>query len=152
MNINTAIVDAYLRAEDMHKFSTMWLYVGQNEMGEKNLFHAPSQSEAKRERVAQIKAVIFNHAKSFTPCNAQVWDALFDDWHLFLKSTTLDLIVGYTESKDAIAMKAPDGSHHVIFDLLCWEKYTGAISVSALSQNLLTHELFHVMSVTASLI
>ena len=33
----------------------------------------------------------------------------------------------------------------MVFDLLCWEKYVGKISLSKLSQNLLTHELFHVL-------
>ena len=145
MNINTTIVDAYLNAEDVRKFSSMWLYVDRTGQGVENIFQAPPEIEAKREIIFRIKEEIISHAKTFIPCNAPIWDALFENWRAFLDDTTLDLIVGYPAPNDATVKQAPDGKYHMIFDLLCWEKYMGVISLSALSQNLLTHELFHVM-------
>lgn len=57
----------------------------------------------------------------------------------------MDLVVGCKEPNDAFVLKDLNERHHMIFDLLCWEKYVGKISLSKLSQNLLTHELFHVL-------
>lgn len=145
MNIDTTIVDAYLKSEDMHTFSSTWLYASKMEHGEENLFQLPPEIDAKRETVSRIKSEIISHASTFTPCNARIWDALFDNWRSFLNDTTLDLIVGYPDPYDATVRQAPDGKYHMIFDLLCWEKYVGLLPLSALSQNLLTHELFHVM-------
>lgn len=145
MRINTEIVDAYLKSENMGKFSSMWLYIGRTDQGTKNIFQDPPDNNAKREVVSKIKDEIINHTRAFTPCNAEIWDALFDDWRHFLDDTVLDLIVGCPEPYDAFIIQDPDGKHHMVFDLLCWEKYVGVISLSDLSQNLLTHELFHVM-------
>ena len=57
MNINTTIVDAYLNAEDVCKFSSMWLYVDRTEQGVENIFQAPPELEAKREIVSRIKDI-----------------------------------------------------------------------------------------------
>lgn len=145
MRINTEIVDAYLKSENMSKFSSMWLYVDRTDQGEKSIFQDPPDDNAKREAVSKIKDEIINHAREFTPCNSEIWDALFDDWRHFLDDTVLDLIVGCPEPYDAFVIQDSNGKHHMVFDLLCWEKYVGVISLSDLSQNLLTHELFHVM-------
>ena len=145
MKIDTTIVDAYLRSEDVRKFSSLWLYVDRAEKGEEKLFQAPPEIKAKHDIVSRIKKEIIFHAKTFIPCNAPIWDALFENWRAFLDDTVLDLIVGYPDSIDAVVRQAPDGKYHMIFDLLCWEKYLGVIPLSALSQNLLTHELFHVL-------
>lgn len=145
MRIHTEIVDAYLQAENLSRFSSLWLYMGRTEQGVKNIFQDPPDDPAKRAAVSKIKDEIITHAGAFTPCNAEIWDALFEDWRHFLEDTVLDLIVGCPEPYDAFVSQGPDGKHHMVFDLLCWEKYVGAISLSGLSQNLLTHELFHVM-------
>jgi len=145
MIIDTTIVDAYLNSDDVSVFSSMWLYSEEAEEGVANIFSMPPDVEIKREAVSQIKEAIISHAASFKPCNTPIWNALFDNWHEFLENTTLDLIVGYPDTHDAVVRKAPDGSHHMIFDLLCWEKYLGWMPLSAIAQNLLTHELFHVM-------
>lgn len=145
MKINTEIVDAYLQAQDMSRFSSMWFYVGQTEQGARNLFQTPPDDDAKRQAVLQIREEIVRHVRTFTPCNAQIWDALFADWRRFLDDVALDLIVGCPEPNDAFVLQGPDGAHHMFFDLLCWQKYLGALPLADLAQNLLTHELFHVM-------
>ena len=145
MKISTEIVDAYLKSEDMSKFSSMWFYLYRTEQGVKNIFQEPPNDNTKRKAILKIKDEIINHAREFTPCNAEIWDTLFDDWHRFLDDTILDLIVGCPEPYDAFVIQDSNGKHHMVFDLLCWEKYVGMISLSSLSQTLLTHELFHVM-------
>lgn len=145
MKINTTIADAYLNSEDVTGFSSLWLYTDRTERGIENVFTAPPAEPAMRETVARIKEEIISHASTFVPCNAWLWDALFDDWRSFLETVTLDLIVGYPYGNDASVKQAPDGKQHMIFDLISWGKYVGKIPLSALSQNLLTHELFHVM-------
>lgn len=145
MRINTEIVDAYLKAEDMSRFSSMWLYADRTGQGVKSMFQDPPDDCAKREAVSKIKNEVVSHVRAFTPCNGEIWDALFDDWRDFLEDAVLDLIVGCPEPYDAFVIQDSNGKHHMVFDLLCWEKYVGVISLSDLSQNLLTHELFHVM-------
>ena len=145
MKIDTTIVDAYLNSEDVTRFSSLWLYTDRTECGIENVFTAPPEETAMQETVLRIKDEIIAHTSTFVPCNAWLWDALFDNWRNFLETVTLDLIVGYPISNDASVKQAPDGNLHMIFDLISWEKYEGKISLSALSQNLLTHELFHVM-------
>ncbi len=145
MKINATIADAYLNLEDVSKFSSMWLYTDRTEQGSGNIFCAPPESEQKRAIVSRIKEEIISHAKTFMPYNVKIWDALIENWREFLADTTLDLIVGFSEPHDATARQAPDGKFHMIFDLLCWEKYLGVMPLSDISQNLLTHELFHVM-------
>lgn len=145
MKIDTTIVDSYLKSEDVRKFSSTWLYDVKTEQGMENIFQVPSEINMKDEVVLRIREEIISHVRNFTPCNSKIWDALFENWREFLDDTIIDLIIGYPEPYDAVVKKAPDGKLHMVFDLLQWEKYMGKISLSALSQNLLTHELFHVM-------
>jgi len=145
MNIDTTIVDAYLNFEDVSIFSDNWFFVDRMEDGVDNVFNMPPDVETKREVVLRIKDEIIAHASKFVPCNVHIWDVLVDDWRKKLQETTLDLIVGLPEPNDAGVRQAPDGKFHMIFDLLCWEKYLGIMPLAELSQNLLTHELFHVM-------
>ncbi|MBR4308267.1 MAG: hypothetical protein IKT58_01595 [Oscillospiraceae bacterium] len=146
MKIDTTIVDAYLNSEDMSPFSTSWLYCFDTEQLPDLLFSEPESWERERQIVSFIKGELIAHAMNFVPCNRRVWDALFPQWQEFLTETTLDLIVGYPEPYDAVVKQDPRGKYHVIFDLLQWGKYAEHISVAELSQNLLTHELFHVMT------
>ncbi len=145
MKIDTTIVDSYLDSEDIKKYESLWLYNFKTEQGKKNLFQLPRESATKREVVSGIKEEIIIYGKNFIPCNSKIWDILFDNWREFLDDTTLDLIVGYPEPYDAVVKQAPDGKYHMIFDLLCWEKYVGKVCLSEAIRNLLTHELFHVM-------
>lgn len=145
MRIDTTIVDAYLDSEDVSNFSSEWFYTGQTERGVENIFFVPPDIELKREVVSRLKDEIVSHANAFVPCNTHIWDVLTEDWRETLEDTTLDLIVGFPEPNDACVKEAPDGKLHMIFDLLCWEKYLGQMPISDILQNLLTHELFHVM-------
>lgn len=139
MIINTEIVDAYLNGEDMSKYSSLFIY----KQADRNIFQEPEKDKV--EVVSKIKDEIINHVKDFVPCNKRIWDTLFIDWQNDLDNIVLDLVVGCKEPNDAFVLKDLNGRHHMIFDLLCWEKYVGKISLSKLSQNLLTHELFHVL-------
>ena len=139
MIINTEIVDAYLNGEDINLYASMFIY----KQGDKNIFQ-----ETKKDKVAivsNIKDEIINHVKDFVPTNKKIWDTLFKDWPNELDDIVLDLVVGCKEPNDAFVLKDLNGRYHMVFDLLCWEKYVGKISLSKLSQNLLTHELFHVL-------
>lgn len=102
-----------------------------------------SLKKDKAEIVSKIRDEIINHIRDFIPCNKRIWDILFKDWQKDLDNIILDLVVGCKEPNDAFVLKDLNERHHMIFDLLCWEKYVGKISLSKLSQNLLTHELFH---------
>ena len=146
MRIDTTIIDAYLNSEDVSKYSSEWFYTDRTEDGISNVFQAPPNAETKREIISGIRDEIVTHAKSFEPCNTQIWDALVGNWRDLLEDVKLDLIVGFPEPMDATAREGPDGKHHMIFDLLCWEKYRGVMPLAEISQNLLTHELFHVMT------
>ena len=145
MKIDTTIVDSYLESKDVKKYESLWLYDFKTERGIKNIFQLPPESANKRKVVADIKEEIILYSNNFIPCNSKIWDTLFDNWREFLDNTTLDLIVGYPEPYDAVVKQAPDGKYHMIFDILCWGKYIGKINLSEAIQNLLTHELFHVM-------
>ena len=140
MKIDTTIVDSYLESKDVKKYESLWLYDFKTERGIKNIFQLPPESANKRKVVADIREEIILYSNNFIPCNSKIWDTLFDNWREFLDNTTLDLIVGYPEPYDAVVKQAPDGKYHMIFDILCWEKYIGKINLSEAIQNLLTHE------------
>ena len=137
MIINTEIVDAYLNGEDISKYSSLFIY----RQADRSIFQEPEKD--KTEIVSKIKDEIINHICDFIPCNKRIWDTLFKDWQNDLDNIVLDLVVGCKEPNDAFVLKDLNERHHMIFDLLCWEKYAGKISLSKLSQNLLTHELLH---------
>lgn len=65
--------------------------------------------------------------KDFVLTNKRIWDTLFKDWPNELDDIVLDLVVGCKEPNDAFVLKDLNGRHHMIFDLLCWEKYVGKI-------------------------
>lgn len=139
MIINTEIIDAYLNGEDINPYATVFIY----KQGDKYIFQEPKKDKVVV--VSNIKDEIISHVKDFVPCNKRIWDILFKDWQKDLDNIILDLVVGCKEPNDAFVLKDLNGRHHMIFDLLCWEKYVGKISLSKPPQNLLTHELFHVL-------
>ena len=139
MIINIEIVDAYLNGENISKFSSLFIY----RQADRSIFQEPEKDKA--EIVSKIKDEIINHICDFIPCNKRIWDILFKDWQKDLDNIILDLVVGCKEPNDAFVLKDLNERHHMIFDLLCWEKYVGKISLSKLSQNLLTHELLHML-------
>lgn len=59
------------------------------------------------------------------------------------KQPVIDLIVGFLEPHDAVMTKAPDGRTHLIFDLICWNKYSSMENPDEIIRNVLTHEITH---------
>lgn len=116
MIINTEIVDAYLNGEDISKYSSLFIY----RQADRNIFQEPKKDKA--EIVTKIKDEIINHIRNFIPCNKRIWDTLFKDWQNDLDDIVLDLVVGCKEPNDAFVLKDLNGRHHMVFDLLCWEK------------------------------
>ncbi len=146
MKINTETADAYLNRESLDRFSRSYIYVRQTDMGEKNIFRYPSDDENLHRIVLRIKNEIEDHAKTFVPCNVEIWDALFDtSWHDFIDEATLHLVVGCREPYDAFVVRDKNEKYHMVFDLVRFAQYVGAISLCEAAQNLLTHELFHIM-------
>lgn len=121
MIINTEIVDAYLNGEDINPYATVFIY----KQGDKNIFQEPKKDKV--EVVSKIKDEILHHVNDFVPCNKRIWDTLFKDWQNELDDIGLDLVVGCKEPNDAFVLKDLNGRHHMVFDLLCWEKYVGKI-------------------------
>ena len=144
MKVNTAVVDAYIRAEDLSPFAQLWLYEQETDAGRENIFTQPESSEEKRRQVEQIKTEMLTYLQNFEPCNVRLWDALFETWRPSIEQTEVDLVVGCPELYDAFVKRDTRGQAHMIFDLLNWEKYLGHYPITDLVQNLLSHELMHV--------
>lgn len=121
MIINTEIVDVYLNGEDISKYSSLFIY----RQADRSIFQEPEKDKA--EIVSKIKDEIIHHVKDFVLTNKRIWDTLFKDWPNELDDIVLDLVVGCKEPNDAFVLKDLNGRHHMIFDLLCWEKYVGKI-------------------------
>lgn len=147
MKIDDHIVKAYLEGRKLAGCGEEW-YFTRSEIAEaagKNIFTEPENSAVMKEKVKQVYDEICTSVKNFTPGNVEIWDALFHDWRAALEESALDLIVGLPEPYDATALCDTSGNQHMIFDLVCWTKYLENYDLSQLVQNLLTHELCHVL-------
>lgn len=147
MKIGDHIVRAYLEGRNLTGCKEEW-YFTRSEIAEaagKNIFTEPENSAGMKEKVKQVYDEICASAKNFTSGNVEIWDALFHDWRAALEESDLDLIVGFPEPYDASALCDTSGNQHMIFDLVCWTKYLENYDLSQLVQNLLTHELCHVL-------
>lgn len=147
MKISDEIATAYLKGQKVNKFSGEWYYTSSAVAGTvgKNIFEEPKSDTQTREKVKTVYNSISNMAENFLPSNIHIWDALFPDWQNELSKISVDLIVGFPEPHDATVEYDPMGKCHIIFDLVCWAKYVGHCELSAVVQNLMTHELCHVL-------
>lgn len=55
----------------------------------------------------------------------------------------MDLIVGFPEPYDSVNTLSPDGTTHLVFDLVCWRKYLSFPGIEENIRNVLTHEFTH---------
>lgn len=143
MRIDSTIVQAYISGANLCKYKNEWFFSGSTldvDLG-KNIFTLPPDDDSLRESVRNIAQCFRRVVEKFEPVNRPIWDALFPDWQE--KETVVDLIVGFPEPYDAVTMKSPDGQTHLIFDLICWNKYGSMANFNEIIRNLLTHELTH---------
>lgn len=148
MKINDSIVRAYLNGEEQPGLAQEWYFTASSVAGAagRNIFTEPAREAAVKEKVRAAWQAIMAQAQGFLPTNRPVWDALFPDWPGVLEDTDIDLIVGFPEPYDAEVEYDPAGRRHVVFDLICWSRYVGHCELGGLVQNLLTHELCHVLT------
>lgn len=148
MKINDGIVRAYLEGKEQPGLSQEWYFTASSVAGAagRNIFTEPARDAAAREKVRAAHSAILARVQGFQPTNRLVWDALFPDWPGVLEDTEVDLIVGFPEPYDAEVEYDPAGRRHVVFDLICWSRYVGHCELGDLVQNLLTHELCHVLT------
>lgn len=148
MQIDKTLADAYLSGAPMENFRDAWFFTALSAAGqaEENVFTPPPSDSEIMQKARAAAQGIEAGARDFVPLNLPVWDALCPDWRQRLAGVRIDLIVGYPEPHDATVERGPDDRLHVIFDLCCWAKYIGKTDIPALVRNLLTHELFHVVT------
>lgn len=147
MHINDEITLAYLNGVDVTCFSNNWYFtnsVVSGNIGE-NIFTSPCSDSEMKDKVKIVYDAIYQKVSDFTPSNIAIWDVLFDDWKEVFAEIDVDLIMGFPEPYDATIEYDKMGKCHVIFDLGCWSKYVGHCDLSLLVQNILTHELCHVL-------
>lgn len=147
MKFATYIVDAYLRGEGIDDFRSEW-YFTESSLAKnqgKNIFTEPAYDEAYKEKVKTVYAAIQSVAKNFIPTSLPVWDMLFPEWRQSLADVHIDLIMGFPEPYDATVEYDRNGMCHIVFDIPCWTKYVGKHDIAKIAQNLLTHELCHVV-------
>ena len=148
MHIDRTLADAYLSGVPMETFRDAWFFTASSVTGQvgKNIFTPPSSGPEMIQKARTAAQGIEAGAREFVPLNLPVWDALCPDWRQRLAEIQIDLTAGFPEPFDATMERGPDGRLHVIFDLCCWAKYIGKTDILALVENLLTHELFHVVT------
>lgn len=148
MQIDKTLADAYLSGMPMDSYRDTWFFTASQIAGQvgENIFTPPSSGPEMIQKARTAAQGIEAGAWDFVPLNLPVWDALCPDWRQRLAEIQIDLIAGFPEPYDATVERGPDDRLHVIFDLCCWAKYIGKTDVPALVKNLLTHELFHVVT------
>lgn len=148
MQIDKSLADAYLSGMSMDPWRDAWFFTASAVAAQagKNIFTPPPSGPETIQKVRTAAQGVEAGARDFVPLNLPVWDALCPDWRRRLDSIKIDLIVGFPEPYDATMDRGPDDRLHVIFDLCCWAKYIGETDIPALVRNLLTHELFHVIT------
>ena len=139
MKINDEIVRDYLVGKSIASYRSAWFF----QKG--HPFTEPSYSAGERERAAEVYRALLATAESFQPLNREVWDALFPGWPTALEDACVDLVVGFPQPYDAMAMRDEAGTYHIILDLLCWTVYLGKGDLQSIARNLLTHELCHML-------
>lgn len=142
MNVSDRIVREYLSGKSVAGYREEWFFRQLSEDG--SVFVEPSCSPDEKEKVEEVYRVLLETVETFRPLNRAIWDALFPDWPDALEQVQADLIVGFPQPYDAVAMRR-DGVYHMVFDLLLWTKYLGKLDMKAVAGNLLTHELCHAL-------
>lgn len=145
IKINDTIVLNYLNHMDLSEHKNDWFFHASSICaGGKNIFTIPSDNAGLRESVQLIYDSLKTLVIHFTPLNQPVWDILFPYWREVEYS--VDLIVGFPKPYDAVTDTAPDGSKHIILDLVRWANYNlSKDSLVDTARNLLTHEMTHVL-------
>lgn len=147
MRVTDEIVKTYLDGGDIVRYREQWYFnksAHAVQVG-KNIFLEPVYDQEKMSKIKLLQNEIKAAAAGFIPTNQRIWDLLVPDWREIIESVTIDLILGFPEPYDATVDHDPEGKLHVIFDLMCWTKYVGVCKIKETMQNLLTHELFHVL-------
>ena len=142
MNVSDCIVRDYLSGKSIAGYREEWFFRQLSEGG--SVFVEPSYLSDEKEKAAEVYRVLLETAETFQPLNREVWDALFPSWVEALEHVQADLIIGFPQPYDAVAMRR-DGAYHMVFDLLCWTGYLGKTDMNAAARNLLTHELCHAL-------
>lgn len=142
MNVSDRIVRDYLSGKSIAGYREEWFF--QQLSGDGSVFVEPSYSLDEKEKVEEVYRALLETAETFQPLNRDVWDALFPSWADALEHVQTDLIIGFPQPYDAVAMRR-DGTYHMVFDLLCWTRYLGGTDLKAVARNLLTHELCHAL-------
>ena len=139
MKINDEIVRDYLAGKSVAGYRSAWFFQRSRP------FTEPSYSAGERERATEVYRALLAAAESFQPLNREVWDALFPGWPAALEDACVDLVIGFPQPYDAMAMRDEAGAYHIILDLLCWTVYLGKGNLRSIARNLLTHELCHML-------
>lgn len=143
MNIDDKIVKAYISGENVCGYKNEWFFSGSaiDAGSEENIFVLPSDDDSMRSSVSETEHCFRRVIENFEPVNRPIWDALFPGWQE--KQAVIDLIVGFPEPYDAVTAKSQDGRTHLIFDLICWNKYRSTENFDEIIRNVLTHEFTH---------
>ena len=139
MKIDSQIVRDYLAGKSIADYRGAWFFQ------KCRSFTEPSYSAEERERAETVYRALLPAAETFRPLNRAVWDTLFPGWPGALEEACVDLVIGFPQPYDAMAMRDGAGGYHVIFDLLCWTAYLGKADLGDIARNLLTHELCHML-------
>ena len=142
MNVSDIIAKDYLAGKAITAYREEWFFQRPSEGG--RVFTEPSYLPEEREKVRTVYRALLEAAETFQPLNRDVWDAIFPSWPDALKHTQADLILGFPQPYDAVALRR-NGIYHVVFDLLLWTGYMGKADLKAVARNLLTHESCHAL-------
>lgn len=148
MILHTQIADEYLNGEEIMSHKNDWMYMDFENVpvAGASIFSMPDISSEMKEKVRKVLQIISEVLKNFRPFNQEIWDSLFPDWQQTAAGVTVDLIVGFPRPYDAIVKYDSAGNAHVIFDLCCWSSYLEKYNIEKLARGLLTHEIFHVLT------
>ena len=147
MKINDQIVKAYLENGNINEFRNAWYFTSSTVAGDdgNNIFNEPKYDDELKRKAELVCQSIKQVASDFLPTNLELWDTLFSDWRRILSEVSVDLIAGFPEPYDATVERDGYGVPHIVFDVICWTKYVGKCDMLEVVQNLLTHELCHVL-------
>lgn len=142
MNISDFIIKDYLSGKSIASYREEWFFRQISEGT--SVFTEPGYLVEERKKVEEVYRILLEAVGKFQPLNKDVWDVLFPGWPEALEHVQADLVIGFPQPYDAVAMRH-GGTYHMVFDLLCWTGYLGKGDLNAVARNLLTHEMCHVL-------
>lgn len=141
MNINTDIVEEFLKEKSLKKMENHWIF---NSIIEgRHMFKEPPISDYLK--IKNLYEILIASLKDFKPINLDLWEKIFGKFSGFPEDVIIYLVVGSPSPYEAMVREDNMNNKCIIFDLDLISSYSdNANEVKEIIRGFITHELAHV--------